>query len=304
MSHVTLEEKNMAAIGFNVFRKFANEVKIVAKYHEGRPVEYWQEYRMAQVAEEVFQLATAWRMLGLKPQQNVAIMAPNSPRWATTFCGLLMINAVAVPVYPTLTAGEAAFIMRDANTRFAVVNNREQAHKILSLAGELPALERVFIMDGEATPADDKMAPFTELLHMAKSKVDEREFAREIPSISGEDIGAIIYTSGTTGRPKGAVLTNTNFLSQRTALDCFNFSQNDIFLNHLPFSHAFGLTCDLLCSIMSGSRLVIADGIAPAQIRLALRAVRPTVLMSVPRLFEKVYMQVQQVVAAKPKTGI
>ncbi len=301
MSQVTLEEKNMAAIGFNIFRKFANEVKLVARYHEGRPVDRWQEYRMAQVAEEVFCLATAWRLLGLKPQQTVAIMAPNSPRWATTFCGLLMTNAVAVPVYPTLTASEAAFIIRDANTRFAVVDSREQADKVLSLAGELPVLEKIFVMDGEGMSADGKTAPFTELLRMAEGKVDECDFAREIPSIAGEDIGAIIYTSGTTGRPKGAVLTNANFLSQRTALTCFNFSQDDIFLNHLPFSHAFGLTCDLLCSIMSGSRLVITDGIAPAQIRFALNTIRPTVLMSVPRLFEKVYMQVQQVVAAKPK---
>ncbi len=301
MHTATFEERSVAAVGCNRFRTFAGELKLVARYREGRHVEDWQEYRVAQVADEVYALATAWRMLGLQPQQTVAIMSPNRPRWVTSFCSLFMTNAVAVPVYPTLTAGEAAFIMRDAGARFAVVDSLEQAEKVLSKAGELPALEKVFVMDGDTPHADGMCAPYTELLCMADGKFDESDLMRDIPGISGEDVAAIIYTSGTTGRPKGALLTNANFLSQRAALDFFDLSQDDIFLNHLPFSHSFGLTADLLASINAGARLVIADGIAPEQVRFALTTIRPTVLMSVPRLFEKIYMQVQQVVATKPR---
>ncbi len=103
MTTAALEEKSMAAIGFNRYDQYANEVKLVARYRDGRHVEDWQFYRMSELAEEVFKLATAWRLLDLKPQEAVAIMSPNRPRWATTFSSLIMTNAVVVPVYTTLT---------------------------------------------------------------------------------------------------------------------------------------------------------------------------------------------------------
>ncbi len=122
-----------------------------------------------------------------------------------------------------------------------------------------------------------------------------------VRTITAADTAAIIYTSGTTGNPKGVVLTHGNFLSQRPLQTSFNLGSDDVFLNHLPFSHVFGLTADIFGSQALQATLVIADGIEPEKIRHALHTIRPTVLMSVPRLFEKIYVQVHQVVAERPK---
>lgn len=300
MNLPTLDETNVASVGLNRFKESWNDVKLVAMYRNGRHTGKWEEYTARELTEEILHLTTAWRMLGVKPQECVAIMSPNRPRWFTTLISLLARNAATVPVYPTLTARESAFILRDSDARYIVVDTVDQAEKILSVFDELPGLRKIFVMDPVSDPSDPRVGAFDDLITMAQGHVDVDAVVREIREITGDDIAAIVYTSGTTGRPKGVVLTNANILGQRVALTYYGFTPDDIFLNHLPFSHSFGLTADLFGSICACAKLVISDGMKPEQIRYSLTTIRPTVLMSVPRLFEKLYVQVQQVVSQKP----
>ena len=300
MDYPTFDEDNMSAIAFNRFKKYWNKVKLISMYRDGRHVGEWVPIRVCDRATEMHHLITAWRMLGVKPQEKVAVMGRNRPRWATAVGSLLAANVVAVPVYPTLTAEEAAFILRDSGAKYIVVGTMEMGERILSVFDTLDDLQKIFVMDPIGAEDDPRIAPYDELVSTAEGKVDMEAICRQIREIGPEDVAAIIYTSGTTGRPKGAVLTNGNFLSQRSALPALDLRDTDVFLNHLPFSHSFGLTTDLLTSIEVGATLVIADGMAPKQIRYALRTIRPTVLNSVPRLFEKVYVEVQRVLAEKP----
>ena len=299
VDYPTFDEKSMAAAAFNRLGQHWNEVKLVAMYRDGRHTGQWESHTVREQAEERHHLTTAWGMLGVKPQERVAIMAQNRPRWICAAKSLLPANIIMVPIYPTLTAQDAAFILRDSGARYIVVDTMDQARKILSVFGELPDLQKVFVMDPITERTDERVAPYDDLIAMAKGRVDMQAIFRGIREIREEDLAAILYTSGTTGRPKGAALTNANLLSQRVLLPCLNFRSDDVFLNHLPFSHSFGLTSDLFASGHVGATLVIAEGIAPQQIRHALTTIRPTVLMSVPRLFEKIYVNVQRVVSQK-----
>lgn len=323
-----LEESNVVAIGMIRMRGVWDEVKLISKYRDGRHGEAWQSYTVAEQAAIQFRLAMAWIGLGLAPQDRVAIMAENRPRWVFTIGSLLAANLVTVPVYPTLTADEAAFLLRDSGAKHVVVDTLAQAGKVASVMDTLPELRGIYVMDRLDRQPDAPIHSFDSLLESVPENMDAKQFnelvcnaapgdtdatARitgatkqlyeRIRRIAPGDTAAIIYSSGTTGQPKGVVLTHRNFLSQRPIQRGFNVGPDDVFLNHLPFCHAFGLTTDLFGSAEVQATLVIADGIRPEQIRHALQTIRPTVLMSVPRLFEKIYIQVQQVVEQRPKAA-
>lgn len=299
-SYPEFEETNLAAIGMNRARSVWNEVKLISKYKHGRHGETWEAYTVADQAEIQLALSAGWRQLGLQPQDRVAIMAKNRPRWVFTINSLLMTNLVTVPIYPTVTPEEAAFILRDSGARYVVVDSLAQAERIAAVRGDAPALEGIYVMDALASPPSAPIEPLDGLLALGRPEVNLDGICQTIRETTPEHLAAIIYTSGTTGVPKGVMLTHGNFLSQRPLQTSFNLGPDDVFLNHLPFCHVFGLTADLFGSTALQATLVIADGIEPEKIRHALHTIRPTVLMSVPRLFEKIYLQVQQVVEQRP----
>ena len=300
MHYPTFDEKNMASVQFNRANKHWDRPLLVAKYRDGRATEDWQHYTWADQAEDHHHLITAWNVLGVKPQERVAILGKNRPRWIQAAVSLLSSNIVFVPIYPTLLAKDIAYVLKDSGARFIVVDSMEQAGKVLSVFDELPALQKIFVMDPLEGDPDERIGSFEELVDLGRDRVDMEAIFERVRAIQGDDLVAIIYTSGTTGRPKGVMLSNDNFLCQRVVLPYFNLTSEDIFLNHLPFCHAFGLVADMLGAAEVGATLVIAEGIAPQQIRSALTTIRPTVLMSVPRLFEKLFIEVQRVVSTRP----
>lgn len=295
----SFEENNLAAIGLNRAREVWHEQKIVSKYRLGRHGADWQTYTVGEAYECSLALAAAWEQLGLQPGDRVGIMAKNRPRWIFTLNSLMLSNLCAVTVYPTLTADEAAFVLRDSGARYVVVDSVARAELVRSKMDSLPDLEGIIIMDADG-PSAAPFQSFDALVAIGKRHQDEAKRHDIVRGISPDDTAAIIYTSGTTGTPKGVMLTHGNFLSQRPLQKSFDIGPEDVFLNHLPFCHSFGLTADLFGAMAVKATLVIADGVEPENIRHALQTIRPTVLMSVPRLYEKIYVQVQQVVSAKP----
>ncbi|MFM1918525.1 MAG: hypothetical protein RLZZ303_159 [Candidatus Hydrogenedentota bacterium] len=292
-------ETNLAAIGMNRAREVWGEVKLISKYKDGRHGPAWQSYTVSEQAGIQLRLAAAWKRLGLEPQDRVAIMAPNRPRWVFTLNSLLMDGLVAVPIYPTILPEDAAYILNDSGAKYIVVDSLERAEQIRSVMDQAPALQGIFVMDRlDETPAAPIYA-LDELIQGDAKQDDHEAVYATVREIGGTHRAAIIYTSGTTGRPKGVVLTHDNFLSQRPLQSSFDLREDDIFLNHLPFCHVFGLSSDLFGATSVKATMVISDGIEPEKIRHALHTIRPTVLMSVPRLFEKIYVQVHQVVSQR-----
>ena len=250
-----------------------DEVKLISKYKHGRHETDWQTFTVGEQAEIQCRLALAWMRLGMLPGERVAIMAVNRPRWIFTLNGLLTAHLTAVPIYPTLTAEQAAYILEDSGSKYVVVDTLAQGEKILSVMGRLPQLKGIYIMDRLERRPDPPLHPFDALLESVPEPIDARRLyvrarmgapetgdeascaeegsellCRRIRGIQGEDVAVIVYTSGTTGKPKGVMLTHQNFLGQRPVQKGFNVSPDDVFLNHLPFSHCFGLTADLFGS--------------------------------------------------------
>ncbi len=300
MQYPRFEEKNMAAILFNRAQTYRDKVHLKAMYRDGRRFDQWQSYTWKDTLAEVEKLITAWNVLGLKPQEPVAVLGKNRPRWVHSAVSLIAHNATVVPVYPTLVASETAFILRDSGARYLVCESLEQVQKITPALESLPALERIFVMEPIGHDGRKRIGSYEELLGMAEGKVSLDSILARVREIRGDDVATLIYTSGTTGQPKGAMLTHANFLSQRVLPEMFGLCESDVFLNHMPFCHAFGLTTDLLATALVGATLAINDGFTPEEIRFGLGSIRPTVLMSVPRLFEKLYVEVHRVVDQKP----
>jgi long-chain acyl-CoA synthetase len=300
MTQPTFVEKSIPAISFNRAKENWNRVHVVSAYRDGRHTGQWQSYTWGQLTLDQHRLIAAWNRFGLQPGDRVALMAKNRPRWTNSFLSIVAADLVCVPVYPTLTADDAAFVLRDSGAKYVVADTLEQARKIASALPSLPELRRIIVMDALTEPAGEPIGTYDDLLREAEGRVDLAAINRRIETIDGDHLAAIIYTSGTTGPPKGVMLTHGNFLSQRVVLKAFNFTPEDVFLNHLPFCHSFGLTADLLAAGNVAATLVIAEGIEPEQIRHGLTTIRPTVLMSVPRLFEKLYVEVQRVVGGRP----
>ena len=301
MRYPTFEETNLSAIAFNRINRYWSKKTLISKFENGKYTGKWQQFSYADFADSLEKLCGAWIEFGLEPGDRVAIFGKNRPRWMHTSLSLLACGLVIVPVYPTLTAKDAGYILKDSGAKYVVTDTGEQAEKILAVKDNLPELRGIYVMEEVAASPDDGIGNFEDLLRVSKENTYSDEVIRRIRAITGDNLAAIIYTSGTTGRPKGVMLTHGNFLSQRSVLKTFDLNDNDIFLNHLPFCHSFGFTTDLLGATDVGAALAIADGLKPEQIRDGLTSIRPTVLMSVPRLFEKLYIEVQRVVSQKPR---
>ncbi len=291
------QENSIASIAFNRFRTQPDRTFLKAMYKNGRFTGSWRDFSYGDIGTEVAQLASAWTQLGLQPTDRVAIMARNRPRWITTVLSLYASNLTLIPIYATLTTEEATYILNDSGAKYLVVDRLEQAQEITAVWDQFSALEHIYVMDGWGSIEDEGVTPYDDLLKLGAANHNSQAIYDTIAAITPEGMAIIMYTSGTTGRPKGVQLTNGNILSQRVALKYFDFTQEDIFLNHLPFSHGFGMTADLLGCLLSGGTLALARSMKPSDIRSALNEVRPTVLISVPRLFEKIFVEVQKVIS-------
>jgi long-chain acyl-CoA synthetase len=301
MGFQPLPETSVAAVDLNRTAQFLGKDHLISKYKFGRHHDTWQNHTWDELEAEKLALISAWGKLGLNPGDKVAILGANRPRWITTAISAIAAALPIVPVYPTLTAEESAYVLRDSGAKIVVVDTMKNAKKVMENFHELPELSKIFVMDAIESSPDENIASFDSLIESGKPGANLDAVRETVSRIAPDDLCTLIYTSGTTGDPKGVMLTHGNFLSQRVLVALYKLSEDDIFLNHLPLCHSFGLTADLFGSSDVGAVMAIAEGMAPEQIRAALTEIRPTVLNSVPRLYEKLYVQVHQIVSSRPE---
>ncbi len=240
----------------------------------------WQEIPYARLWERIGDLASGLRSLGVGSGAKVAIISGNRPEWAITDLAAQSLGAATVPVYPTLETDQICHILADSGAIVAVVEDEELSRKVEESRDVLPGLRHVLLVEGEA---GDRAISFRAVEERgAKEPLLDPDGWR---SLDHDDIATIIYTSGTTGLPKGVVLTHGNFLSNvegiRRALP---FRPDDVFLSLLPLSHVFE-RCGQYLALSLGAATYYAESIP--KVPENLREVRPTVVLSVPRLYEK-----------------
>ena len=227
--------------------------------------------------------------LGVADGDHIAILAETRFEWAIADLGIVCAGGVGIPVYPTLTSDQAAWILDNSEAKGIVVSTLEQAEKVMEAKNRLPKLGFVIMMDdGEAPEGCLKMS---DVETKGSREDNENEFEKRWKSIEPEKLLTIIYTSGTTGNPKGVMLTHANLVSNVLACEPFMpYTPSDIHLSHLPLSHVLERMGGYYCMIFRGVTIAYAEDIKTVADNI--REVRPTVLISVPRLYEKIYAKI------------
>jgi len=228
---------------------------------------------------------------GVKAGDRVAIVANNRVEWAVLAFAVHALGGVYVPMYEAQAASEWEFILSDAQAKLAFAAGASAASTLREMRARLPKLEAVLALD---VGGDDS---YEDLLATGAAEPSERVSGATGPK--PEDLATLIYTSGTTGLPKGVMLSHQNITSNVVgASQRFDFGPSDRSLAFLPWAHAFGQTAELYSLLYVGASMAICDD--TSQLTNLLGRVRPTVLIAVPRVFNRVYEGVQKQLAARP----
>jgi long-chain acyl-CoA synthetase len=257
----------------------------------------WLPISSDQFYQRVRALATAFLSWGAQKGDRIALVGENRWEWAVTDFASLAIGAANVPIYPTLTGEQIAVLMRDAGCRIAVVSNRQQFDKLNAVRAQTD-LERIVIMDSAAPP--EGAIAFSALMTGADEKGSERDpvFDALVRSVEPKDLATLIYTSGTTGEPKGVALTHGNIAAnQNYAAADFNFNKTDSCISFLPLSHITARALDYVM-YMSGAQVAYCSQFD--KLPQAMKEIRPTVLVGVPRVYEKIRQAVEAKSAISP----
>jgi long-chain acyl-CoA synthetase len=257
----------------------------------------WQPISSDQIYQRVRALAGAFLSWGAEKGDRIALIGENRWEWAVTDFAALAIGAVDVPIYPTLTGEQIAVLVHDAGCRIAVVSTRQQFDKLNAVRGQTQ-LERVLMMDSAATP--EGAIAFSSVLQGADARGQERDpvFDALVRSVEPKDLATLIYTSGTTGEPKGVALTHGNIAAnQNLAPTDFHFDSTDALISFLPLSHVTARALDYIM-YMFGVQVAYCSQFD--KLPQAMREVRPTVFVGVPRVFEKIRQEVERRAALSP----
>lgn len=257
----------------------------------------WQPISSDQIYQRVRQLGRTFLDWGTKKGDRIALIGENRWEWAVTDFATLAIGAVDVPIYPTLTGEQIAELLRDAGCRIAVVSTRQQFDKLNAVRTQTP-LERILMMDSATTP--EGAIAFSAVIDGADDLRAERDpvFDGLCRSAGPKDLATLIYTSGTTGEPKGVMLTHGNIAAnQNYAAGEFDFHSTDACISFLPLSH---ITARALDYVMYGSGAQVAYCSQFDKLPQAMREIRPTVFVGVPRVYEKIRQAVEQKSSVSP----
>jgi long-chain acyl-CoA synthetase len=277
----TLTQLFFDAVGkFN--RPDALQVKIGGAY---KPISH------GDVLARVRRAARGMTGLGAKRGDRVAILSENRPEWAIADYACLTAGFADVPVYPTLPADQVAYILKDSGAVGIFVSSREQADKIKEIRSRVPGLQWVISFDELGPLADMSMTTLESRGAAGETKETTDRFRSEALSVKPDDLATLIYTSGTTGEPKGVMLTHDNIYSNvMAAMKAIPFDGRDVGLSFLPLSHIFERMAGHYLMFATGTSIAYAESIDTVPINLA--EVKPTLVLSVPRLYEKMYARI------------
>ncbi len=244
----------------------------------------WHNLTYAQLLDQVEGVASGLLGLDVEPGDRVAIFSQNRPEWAVADFAALAIGAVTVPIYATNTADQVAYILNQSGSRLVFVGEDDQAAEVESIRDRCPQLEHVVVLAGKADPGG---LTFTGLRREGQIEGRAEQLHERSDSLNPDDLASIIYTSGTTGEPKGVMLSHANFAHQLDAIDeFFEVGPEDRSLCFLPLSHVYERTWSYYVFSKGARNYYLSN---PRAVVDYLPDVRPTAMVSVPRLYEKVY---------------
>ena len=291
----TTDVKTIADLPFHVMGRFPKPL-LMGRCRTGAV----EGMSNKEVFDRIREFSLGLASFGISTGDRVAIISESRPEWVLCDLAILARGAVTVPIYPTLSAAQARYILEDCGARLAIVSTRLQAEKIQEVRHLLPSLEAVIVME-EAAAAKASVIGLETLQKRGHEQINAqwgagKEFREIARSVRPEDLATIIYTSGTTGEPKGVMLTHANLLSNLiAATEVLPVGVDDVALSFLPLSHAFERMAAYLY-LFTGVTMIFAESFDTIGRDVA--AVRPTVLTGVPRVYEKMQARIMEKGAA------
>ncbi|MFN8943719.1 MAG: AMP-dependent synthetase/ligase [Pseudobdellovibrionaceae bacterium] len=250
----------------------------------------WQSLTWKEYQHQIYLLASALINAGLKPGDTVGIYSNTRYEWALADWACLSLKLIVVPIYQNSSVEEVSFILKNCNAKFIFYENKMHLDILKKAAPDLESQNRFIAFDSNFSHFHfSGEVSFTENKEIIEDRLQKTQI---------DDIASIIYTSGTSGTPKGVVLTHRQIISEVTeAFDYVGVTSDDLSLSILPYAHVLG-RIEHWGSMKIGFELAFAESID--RIRTNLIEVRPTIIVAVPRIFEKIYVAVTTQLAANP----
>ena len=294
MSIATLNDIFFAAVERNLDRMLV--------YREGGK---WRPVSSHEFGEGVARTARTLHAWGIQPGDRIALLSENRPEWPMADMASLLLGAVTVPLYTTLTADQTAFVLKDAGCRMIFLSSDQQLHKILSILPQTQ-VEKIVVMDavefnGDLTPFASQCVNMSQITLQGPGDLGF-EIESRARGISPDDLATVVYTSGTTGTSKGAMLSHGNIASNIScSLQGFNMRPGLISISFLPLCHITARHVDF-AMIYHGVTLAYCPFLQDLPSNLL--EVRPSIFVSVPRVYEKIYAQAEVKAKGQPKRAI
>jgi len=300
--HVSKQERNPIMTYQTISEMFSQSVtayKDKPAYFE-KIDDKWKPLTYGDVETLVERFAAGLASLGIGKDDKVAIQSANCVRWAISDYAIAGLGAVSVTVYPTLIPMQIKYIIDNSDTTYVITENRDQTGKVLSFIQDSPKLKGIITMDNEHTP-DNNIFGFDYIMEQGDQYIKEHGFSihDSAKTAKPDDLLTLIYTSGTTGNPKGVMLTHKNLISNiQSGKKAIDVGTEDVFLSFLPLSHVFERMTGHYTGFTSGATTYYAESVDTVADNMG--EVHPTIMVAVPRLYEKINAKVVDKVSKDP----
>jgi len=261
----------------------------------------WVDVSWCDFGIQTRQVSKALLKLGIDIQESVAIFSQNMPEWIVADLAIMSVRGVTVPIYPTNSTTEAKYILKDAAVQAIFVGEQEQYDRTMELIDECSTIKMIIVFDKSVKLTDHQNSMYwDEFIELGKASRLGKEFDARFETATLDDLATLIYTSGTTGEPKGVMIDHNNITSVLRSHDIeLNLTEDEVSLSFLPLSHVYERGWTFFC-LHRGFKIYFNRD--PKQIGPTMKEAKPTIMCTVPRIYEKIYSAIQD--KSKDASGI
>ncbi|MGK0379408.1 MAG: long-chain acyl-CoA synthetase [Patiriisocius sp.] len=282
------------------YKHFVEDIKHNVERYKSKPAIYyknnslnkWVGISWTDFGNSIEQSSKALLKFGIEPQENIGVLSENKPEWIISDISIMSIRAVTIPIYATNSKKEVEYIVNDAEIRVLFVGGQEEYNKALEISKSNEYLKLIIALDKNTILEKNENSVYlNDFISIEADNSIEKELRKRHAECNLNDLASIIYTSGTTGVPKGVMLDNNSIVASLTAHDSeLDVNDQDVSLSFLPLSHIYERSWVFYC-LHSGIEVYFNQD--PKQIAEVIKEVKPTVMCTVPRIFEKIFAAIQ-----------
>ena len=277
-----MSQQHLADMFFHSAQTYANEPAMRIQI-DGQ----WQSRSYREMGDTIRQIGRALLASGVQPGDRIGIFSQNRPEWTLVDFAILSVRAISVPIYATNTKNQAAYIIDDTEMALIFTGDQENYDKIQAIKDSSTSLKTIIAFDEATVISGEAAQHFSQFLALGADNAFDAAIGDRLAAAASDDLVTIIYTSGTTGEPKGVMLTHGNILHQFKAMQGqFHVGPGDRSLCFLPLSHDYERAWSFYIFMCGAENNYLAN---PKEVIAAMSEVKPTVMVSVPRLYEKIY---------------